>query len=279
MAKKASSTSPSVPLHEVLEKEFAVLHGKLPPDYPISSTDHDERLKAFWVAVHALPEKRAALCLSGGGIRSATFGLGILQGLARCGLLEKFHYLSTVSGGGYIGSWLSAWIKHHQGGIGGVIDDLKRPADSTLHAEPESIRELREFSNYLTPKTGLFVGGFLDADHHVHPQYVPELAGANLMARSRDDDPQTVSGVDQRGTELEQLDGSPSALLGHRPDDRARDRIRTDRRRDGLCNRRCSFHGQCAVLAATIPVVSPTSVAPCVFDFGGMVGCVPQRSW
>ena len=52
----------------------------------------------------------AALCLSGGGIRSATFGLGILQGLARCGLLDKFDYLSTVGGGGYIGSWLSAWI-------------------------------------------------------------------------------------------------------------------------------------------------------------------------
>ncbi|HTP85275.1 MAG TPA: patatin-like phospholipase family protein, partial [Alphaproteobacteria bacterium] len=41
-----------------------------------------------------------ALCLSGGGIRSATFSLGVLQGLAQKGLLEKFHYLSTVSGGG-----------------------------------------------------------------------------------------------------------------------------------------------------------------------------------
>jgi len=26
-------------------------------------------------------------------------------------LLSKFDYLSTVSGGGYIGSWLMAWIK------------------------------------------------------------------------------------------------------------------------------------------------------------------------
>jgi Patatin-like phospholipase len=51
----------------------------------------------------------AALCLSGGGIRSASFSLGILQGLARFDLLGQFHYLSTVSGGGYIGSWLSAW--------------------------------------------------------------------------------------------------------------------------------------------------------------------------
>ena len=52
------------------------------------------------------------LAFSGGGIRSATFNLGILQALARCGLLSRFHYLSTVSGGGYIGSWLSGWVFH-----------------------------------------------------------------------------------------------------------------------------------------------------------------------
>lgn len=55
-------------------------------------------------------DKPNAICLSGGGIRSATFNLGVLQGLARHGLLDKFDYLSTVSGGGYIGSWFSAWI-------------------------------------------------------------------------------------------------------------------------------------------------------------------------
>ncbi len=52
------------------------------------------------------------LAFSGGGIRSATFNLGILQGLAQLGLLRKFDYLSTVSGGGYIGSWLMAWMQH-----------------------------------------------------------------------------------------------------------------------------------------------------------------------
>lgn len=51
------------------------------------------------------------LALSGGGIRSAAFNLGVLQALARKGLLARFDYLSTVSGGGYIGScftWLTA---------------------------------------------------------------------------------------------------------------------------------------------------------------------------
>ena len=50
------------------------------------------------------------LALSGGGIRSATFCLGIVQVLARRGLLEQIDYLSTVSGGGYLGSFLSCYL-------------------------------------------------------------------------------------------------------------------------------------------------------------------------
>lgn len=46
------------------------------------------------------------LALSGGGIRSATFALGVLQAFARAKLLRRFDYLSTVSGGGYVGSFL-----------------------------------------------------------------------------------------------------------------------------------------------------------------------------
>jgi len=121
-------------------------------------------LEAVYERIHKEQSTRSALCLSGGGIRSATFGLGILQGLARCGLLGKFHYLSTVSGGGYIGSWLSAWIKNHPQGIDGVVEELskscskvslKDPHDSALNPDPPPIRHLRKFSNYLAPKTGL----------------------------------------------------------------------------------------------------------------------------
>src|SRR4030095_3986698 len=154
MAKETSSADSSLPLHEVLEAEFVALHGELPSDYP-SSTESKTRLKGLCGAIHGLKEKRAALCISGGGIRSATFGLGILQGLARCGLLEKLHYLSTVSGGGYIGSWLSAWIKNDPDGIRGVVEKLKRRPDSTLKPEPPPIRNLRELSNHLAPRTGL----------------------------------------------------------------------------------------------------------------------------
>lgn len=44
------------------------------------------------------------LALSGGGVRSATFCLGVLRALAKNGVLHRFDYLSTVSGGGYAGS-------------------------------------------------------------------------------------------------------------------------------------------------------------------------------
>ncbi len=57
-----------------------------------------------------LPELNlSGLALSGGGIRSASFSLGVMQALAHNGWLKKFDYLSTVSGGGYIGSSIS-WL-------------------------------------------------------------------------------------------------------------------------------------------------------------------------
>ena len=58
------------------------------------------------------------LALSGGGLRSATISLGALQALAREKVLPKFDYLSTVSGGGYIGSALSSLLSINASRIG-----------------------------------------------------------------------------------------------------------------------------------------------------------------
>ena len=104
----------------------------------------------------------SALCFSGGGIRSATFCLGVVQALARNPLLdgkcalEKFDYLSTVSGGGYLGGWLAAWTHWSKGDLSKVIKQLSTPTASKLEPEPDPIFYLRNFSNYLTPRTGLF---------------------------------------------------------------------------------------------------------------------------
>ena len=93
------------------------------------------------------------LAFSGGGIRSATFDLGVLQALARLKLLGKFDYLSTVSGGGYIGSWLMAWM--HRRGVKDVWAQLRpERARQAGGGEVSEIHFLRRFSNYLTPKLG-----------------------------------------------------------------------------------------------------------------------------
>lgn len=54
----------------------------------------------------------AALAFSGGGIRSAAFNLGIAQALHEGGLFRHFDYLSTVSGGGYLGSAISTAMRY-----------------------------------------------------------------------------------------------------------------------------------------------------------------------
>jgi hypothetical protein len=114
---------------------------------------HRSYVAAIYSAIHK--RERSALCLSGGGIRSATFNLGVLQGLARHGLLDKFDYLSTVSGGGYIGSWLSSWIHREPGGIDTVTQRLSHKPSSVLQPDPEPVEHLREYSNYLSPRLGL----------------------------------------------------------------------------------------------------------------------------
>jgi hypothetical protein len=95
------------------------------------------------------------IALSGGGIRSATFNLGVLQRLANLNVLQKFDYMSTVSGGGYIGSWLNSWISR-SGSYSKVSDRLcPDKSGDPLADEVRPIRWLRMFSNYLSPNVGI----------------------------------------------------------------------------------------------------------------------------
>jgi hypothetical protein len=107
------SLDPEFGLERVLRDEAKAIHGvELPAELPAELSG-----RALYRALNAL--NSTALALSGSGIRSAAFALGIIQALAthpRLGddgapvesaeksLLAKFHYLSTVAGGGYIGS-------------------------------------------------------------------------------------------------------------------------------------------------------------------------------
>lgn len=110
----------------------------------------EEKLKEYYRDAAAADPPLSALSLSGGGIRSAAFALGVLQGLAKRGLLDKFDYLSTVSGGGYAGSFLSAWVQ--RAGFDEVLADLR----GERATDPDSpVRHLRRYSNYLNSHTGL----------------------------------------------------------------------------------------------------------------------------
>ena len=101
----------------------------------------------------ALP--RVGLALSGGGIRSATFSLGILQALARLGQIPRVDYLSTVSGGGYVGTFLGAlYQSRHPDPKKGPVLHWNAPEavqKQLLLTRDMPIRFLRENGRYLTP--------------------------------------------------------------------------------------------------------------------------------
>ena len=142
-----------VPLSQVLAEECAALHGAQ-IHFPTKASE-PERLTQAYTSIHQHAPTRSALCFSGGGIRSATFGLGVLQGLARFNLLGQFDYQSTVSGGGYIGSWLAAWIHRESGGVNAVCAQLGRIPQNSSTPDPGPVCWLRNYSNYLSPRLGL----------------------------------------------------------------------------------------------------------------------------
>jgi len=93
--------------------------------------------------------KLTGLAFSGGGMRSASFCLGVLQGLDAVApegqpqVLDAFDYLSTVSGGGYIGASLVAAL---------MQGDHSFPFESRLdEQETPEIQHLRDHSNFLAP--------------------------------------------------------------------------------------------------------------------------------
>ncbi|MDC8759778.1 peptidoglycan-binding protein [Janthinobacterium fluminis] len=132
---------------ETLQFELDALRGERVPD-GVRPADEDQVMRAAHEA------KLAGLAFSGGGIRSATFNLGILQALAESRLLHAFDYLSSVSGGGYIAAHFTKWLHRLGGDIGAMEEQLAPGAHQK--AEAKEIRFLRQYSNYLTPQTGFF---------------------------------------------------------------------------------------------------------------------------
>jgi len=125
---------------DVLRAEYEAIWGRALPQTNFEAAYRKDVQK----------KRQAALCLSGGGIRSAAFSLGVLQVLAYRGLLTQFQYLSTVSGGGYIGGWLSRWIAEDPEQSAANIENVLARKEEILQ-----VSSLRANSNFLTPKTGI----------------------------------------------------------------------------------------------------------------------------
>jgi hypothetical protein len=131
-------------------------------DFPKVFSEERQRIKA-WRKNRGVPEDDGdgrldliGLAFSGGGIRSATFNLGVLQALAKLEILRYVDYLSTVSGGGYIGGWLTSML--HRLGVGGMtaVEAGLDPKQVKQNILPQkAIAHLRAYSNYLTPKVSV----------------------------------------------------------------------------------------------------------------------------
>lgn len=113
-------------------------------------------------------DEYCGIAISGGGIRSASFALGVLQALFRHGLLKRFDYLSTVSGGGYIGScW--TWFNYlkSKGDIGesGYLFPFGRSDEGARSQQAQLVSRIlgyiRQHASYLVPGHGInYVSAF-----------------------------------------------------------------------------------------------------------------------
>lgn len=113
------------------------------------------------------------LAISGGGIRSASFGLGVMQALVANDQLEKVDYMSTVSGGGYLGAALT-WALHQGKGKAGTKKDNFPLGNKNKSAGQDADRRketpdfdnnglldfIRQHSSYLMPTSGLGLFSF-----------------------------------------------------------------------------------------------------------------------
>ncbi|SAL73224.1 Patatin-like phospholipase [Caballeronia choica] len=120
----------------------------------------------------SIAEGLSGLAISGGGIRSATFALGVVQALAHQEKMRYFDYLSTVSGGGYLGcslTWLTSPLYAQPGTQKSNFSMAKErfpygtdsPSEAKVtqrEADPDQDQQLiylRQHGKYLAPGEGI----------------------------------------------------------------------------------------------------------------------------
>ena len=182
-------TAPVTSAEDMLREEFA---------HVLPGPDWSNRAKKLPELIAELQSgdgdnRPTALCLSGGGIRSATFSLGVLQWLASHKQLQEFHYLSSVSGGGYTAGFLVNGLRQaYTDAFDAALESGLDPADADSVGQREAkvwmrrlgdsagaedaartagaaritngggdpVAPLRAYSNYLSPTGGLSTDAF-----------------------------------------------------------------------------------------------------------------------
>jgi hypothetical protein len=129
---------------------------------------HRHRLRWYLLAEHEAPPvsalnpvvdpdpARIGICCSGGGIRSASFNLGVLQEVQDAGLMQRTEYLAAVSGGSYIASAFAMVAKTHDGGTNDPPGDdsdphLVRPEAPPFGPGSPEEQYLRNRASYMAP--------------------------------------------------------------------------------------------------------------------------------
>jgi len=123
------------------------------PDPDPQSTADPNNPEPARIRPQPIPCTAIGLALSGGGIRSAAFSLGALQSLAHRDVIARTDYLSTVSGGGYIGASMTACMSK----TGGTF-----PFGNTEFRDNVAVGHIRNYSNYLLPRARSGVRNVLD---------------------------------------------------------------------------------------------------------------------
>ena len=171
-----------------------------PAEVHVEEGDHIQRARARLRASGGRTfEDTSALCLSGGGIRSASFAMGFLQGLAERKLVSAFDYVSAVSGGGYALGWWVGLARRvtippkHVEPEDIVIEKVRaaeqRIASNRHHGlgsdgelqDPFERRYVRAHGNYLTIRTGLLSADTWAAVFTMFRNLVFGLAGLGFL--------------------------------------------------------------------------------------------------
>ena len=133
--------------------EFGVTDSEIPLGNA-TAIDEAERQEVFarraTYGLSGAPVDAVGLAISGGGIRSATFSLGVVQYLARKGIIKEVDFVSTVSGGGYLGSFMSSYL-NDPGNANVGLDPQQHalPFGKPGDVESKAVRHLRNHSKYM----------------------------------------------------------------------------------------------------------------------------------